>query len=70
MSVPELEVTTETTVIVKMSGDRAGKTFRSIQRAMTQLDKLDPAVYTQLVNTHTIDDLLALATALRNALEY
>jgi hypothetical protein len=70
MAEQKLEATSETIVIVKMSGDYAGRVYRSIQRVLPAIDKLDPAARTQLVNTGTVDDLLAMATVLRESLEY
>ena len=65
----DLEVTTETVVTVKMSGVYAGKLARSLGRALESFDKLDEERRNHLVNTHTVDNLLALRMALINATE-
>jgi hypothetical protein len=65
----ELEATAETTITVKFSGEYAARIMASLGRILTSVDHMDPERRVQLVNTHTVDDLLALKTALLNATE-
>lgn len=65
----DLEVTSETTVTIKLSQRYADKLEASISRALEATSKLDERRYINLVNTGTVDDLLALRTALRHVRE-
>jgi hypothetical protein len=60
----ELEVTTETTVTIKLSGTYADRLAASLGRTLAVIDHVGTERYEQLVNTNTIDDLLDLKTAL------
>lgn len=64
----ELEATSETTIMVRFSGPQAIKTVGSLSRVLTAIDKLSPEHRTRLVNTGTVDDLLALRTAMQNVM--
>jgi hypothetical protein len=63
----ELEVTSETVVTVRLGGEYAAKVAHSLGRVLASIDHLDHDRREQLVNTHTVDDLVALKTALFNA---
>jgi hypothetical protein len=63
-----LKVTRTAAYTVELDEEYAGKLMRSLGRILTAVDHMPPAHRTQLVNTHTIDDLLALKTALYTAL--
>jgi hypothetical protein len=62
------KVTRTTTYAVELDEEYAGKLMRSLGRVLAAVDHLDPGARTLLVNTHTVDDLLALKTALYIAL--
>jgi hypothetical protein len=65
-----LKVKRRGTVVVTMDDEYAGKVWRSLGRAMDALGHMDQQEqrYEQLVNTGTIDDLLALRTAIINVM--
>ena len=65
----DLEVTAETVITLKMSKPYASKLAHSLGRALEAFDHLGPDRRTTLVNTRTVDDLLALKTALFMATE-
>jgi len=52
---------------IELDEEYAFRLARSLGRALNSLDKY-AADYAQLVNTHTVDDLAALRTALFNVL--
>jgi hypothetical protein len=63
-----LKVNRTTAYAVELDEEYAGKLMRSLGRVLTAVDRMDPNMRTGLVNTHTVDDLLALKTALYMAL--
>lgn len=63
-----LKVTRTAAYTVELDEAYAGKLARSLGRVLAAIDHLDPTIRDQLVNTHTVDDLLALRTALYAAL--
>jgi hypothetical protein len=64
-----LEGKREVTVTLALGEAYAERLERSLGRALEALGKLDDARYQQLVNTATVDDLLALRLTIRNTLE-
>jgi hypothetical protein len=64
-----LEVTREVKVTLTFNEDYAKKTERALNRALAATQKLPIPHYEALVNTGTIDNLLALREAIINALE-
>lgn len=64
-----LEVTAETVVTVKMSEEYAGKMIGSVGRVLAAVDHMTDGQRTQLVNTGTIDNLVALRNGMMLALE-
>lgn len=65
-----LRVNRTATYTIELDEETAGKLMRSLGRVMNVLGNLDQQEerYQWLVNTHTVDDLLALKTALYMAL--
>jgi len=59
-----LEATAETVVTLKLSKEYAVKLARSLGRALETVNHLDDRLRVNLINAGTIDDLLALKTAL------
>jgi hypothetical protein len=64
-----LKVSRAATYTVEMDEVYAAKLARSLGRVLAAVGRLEPGARTQLVSTHTVDDLLALKTALLLAQE-
>jgi hypothetical protein len=65
-----IEVTAKTVVTINLSSAAADKLERSLGRALEAFYHMDPSPrYTALVNTGTMDDLLALRLALTSVAE-
>lgn len=63
-----IEVTAETVITVKLTAAYASKLEASLSRALTAIGRMDHDRRAQLVNTHTVDDLLALRQSLLSVL--
>jgi hypothetical protein len=64
-----LKVTRTVTYTVEMDEGYAGKLAHSLGRVLEAVERLDSRHRQNLVNTHTVDDLLALKTAIYMAQE-
>lgn len=63
-----LKASREVTINVTMDETYAGKLERSLLRVLTAVEKNNGAVYDQLVNTGTVDDLVSLRTVILDQL--
>lgn len=62
-----MKATRESTYTVTLNAEEAGKLSRALNRALTATEHMTPARRGQLVNTGTIDQLLALRMVLVSA---
>lgn len=59
-----LKASREVTITVTMDETYAGKLERSLIRVLTAVENTNGAVYDQLVNKGTVDDLISLRTVI------
>lgn len=62
-----VQITKKVTYTVTMEAEEAGKLSRALMRALTATEHMTPARRGQLVNTGTIEQLLALRMVLVSA---